>query len=173
MKIIDFIILVPVVWGMYKGFSRGLISEVAQFAALVLGVMLGSKLSWLLSGLLINLGLSEKVIPVVAFALIFILILLGVFLLAKILTKTVKSISLGWLNKLGGIILGGGKFLLVIGIVLQLIVSNDTKGRIISHETRENSVLLPATLKTTAFLSPYLKKALFDADDENCETDTE
>jgi len=165
MKMIDLIIAIPVLWGIYKGYTKGLISEVAQFAALVLGVLLGTNLSYLFSGFLMNtLGLSEDVVPVVSFALVFLAVLFGVFLLSKALTNAAKSISLGWLNSVGGMVLGGLKFLLVIGIILQLIISNDVKGKFISTETREKSVLLSPTLKTTAFFSPYLKKALFDVD---------
>ena len=165
MKIIDLVIAIPVLWGIYKGYTKGLISEVAQFAALVLGVLLGTKLSYLFSGFLINtLGLSEDIVPVVSFALVFLAVLFGVFLLSKALTNAAKSISLGWLNSVGGMVLGGLKFLLVIGIILQLIVSNDVKGKFISNETRQQSILLSPTLKTTSFFSPYLKKALFDVD---------
>lgn len=167
MKIIDIIIAVPVLWGIYKGFTKGLIHELAQFAALVLGGILGSRLSYLLSGWLMDtLNLSEKVVPIVAFALIFLAVLLGVYLLAKALTNTAKKISLGWLNTLGGMALGGMKFMLIIGIVLQLIVSNDTKGNIISQNTRSQSVLFQPVLNITNFLSPYLKKAIFDTDFE-------
>jgi membrane protein required for colicin V production len=165
MKVIDIIIVVPVIWGLYKGFTKGLITEVAQVAALVLGVLLGTKLSYLLSDVLVNnAGLSEKYVPLVSFVIIFIAVLVGVFMLAKALTGMTKKIALGWLNTIGGAAFGGLKFLLVIGIVLQLIVSNDSKGRLISENTRNQSILLQPTLSTTQFFSPYLKKALFDTE---------
>jgi len=165
MKGVDIIILVPVIWGLYKGFTKGLIAEVTQVAALILGVLLGTKLSYLLSDLLVNsAGLSEKYVPVVSFILIFVAVLVGLFLLSKALTGIAKKIALGWLNTIGGAILGGLKFMLIIGIVLQLVVSNDIKGRIISEETRQESIMLKPTLSITQFFSPYLKKALFDTD---------
>lgn len=165
MKILDIIIAVPVIWGIYKGLTKGLISEVAQFASLILGFILGSKLSWLLSDFLMRtFSLSERIIPVVSFGLIFLAVLLGVYFLARVFTKAAKSISLGWLNTIGGAIIGGLKFLLVIGIVLQMIMSNDIKSKVISEETREHSILLSPTLKITNFFTPYLKKALFDTD---------
>lgn len=165
MKTIDFIIAIPVIWGIYKGFTKGLISEVAQFAALVLGIILGSRLSYLLSGFLIdNVGLSEKFVPVVSFSLIFLGVLIGIYFLSKALTNAAKAVSLGWLNTVGGMILGGLKFLFLIGILLQVIISNDTNAKLISNDVRENSVLLKPTLQITSFFSPYLKKALFDTD---------
>jgi len=165
MKTIDFLIAIPVIWGIYKGYSKGLISEVTQVGALVLGILLGSSLSYLFADFLINTaGLSEKIVPLLAFIIVFAAVLIGVHFIAKILEKAAKTLSLGWLNTLGGIAFGGLKFLLIIGIVIQLIISNDTKGRIISEDSRENSVLLKPTLAATNFFSPYLKKALFDTD---------
>jgi len=165
MEIIDIVIAVPILWGIYKGFTKGLINELSQFAALVLGCILGTRLSYLLSDFLMEtFNLGEKVVPVLAFAIVFLTVLFGIYLLAKTLTKAAKSISLGWLNTLGGMILGGLKFLLIIGIVIQLIVSNDPKGNVISENTRTQSILTIPVLNITNFFSPYLKKALFDTD---------
>ncbi len=165
MKFVDIIIAVPVIWGLYKGFTKGLITEIAQVAALVLGVLLGTRLSWYVSDILIsNTGLSENYVPVISFALVFLAVLVGVFLLARALTGMTKKVALGWLNTLGGAMLGGLKFLLIIGVILQLIVSNDQKGRLIGEETKSESVLLNPALKITDFFSPYLKKALFDTE---------
>lgn len=163
MQTIDIIISVLVVWGVVKGFTRGLISEVAQLAALVLGCIFATRFSFYLSDFLIETFiLSDKIVPIISFILIFIGVLLGVIFLAKALTNLTKAIALGWLNRSGGMIFGGLKFLLIAGIILQLIITNDMKQKIISAESREKSALLNPTLDFTNFLSPYLKKALFD-----------
>jgi len=165
MEIIDIVIAVPVLWGIFKGYTKGLINELSQFAALVLGCILGSRLSYLLSGFLMEtFGLGEKVVPVISFAIIFLAVLFGVYLLAKVLTNSAKKVSLGWLNTIGGMVLGGLKFLLILGILIQVIITNDIKGKFISQETRKESILLTPVLSITNFLSPYLKKALFETD---------
>ncbi len=172
MKILDILIVIPALWGIYKGLTKGLISEVAQFGSLILGFILGSKLSWIFSGFLMEIfSLSEKIVPVVSFAVVFLAVLLGAFLLARIFTKAAKAVSLGWLNTIGGAVFGGLKFLLIIGIILQMVISNDKKFKIISEETREQSILLGPTLKTTHFFTPYLKKALFDTEIQKQECD--
>jgi membrane protein required for colicin V production len=166
-NIIDFIIAIPVLWGIIKGFSRGLIVEIAQLAALVLGCLLGSKFSYLLSDFLMNtFDISGPILPVVSFLAIFVAVIIGVMFMAKALSKLTKAVALGWLNRTGGMVFGGMKWLIVAGIILQVIITNDSNYRIISESKREQSLLLSTTLKMTNFFSPYLKKALFDHVDE-------
>ncbi len=165
MQTIDFFIAIPVVWGIIKGFKRGLISELSQLAALVLGCILASKFSHFVSNILItHFHLSEKIVPVVSFILIFSAVLIGIFFLSKAMTNLVKAIALGWLNRGGGMVFGGIKFLLVIGIMLQIIITYDVNQRLITPEIKKQSVLLRPTLKITNFFTPYLKKALFESE---------
>jgi membrane protein required for colicin V production len=127
--------------------------------------MLGGQFSFLLSKWIITtFNVPEKIVILISFILIFVAVMLLVFILARLLTKVTKAISLGWLNYLGGVLIGGLKFLLIIGIVLQIIVSNDRNEIYISASTKQKSVLLMPTIKITEFFTPYIKKALFNKD---------
>lgn len=172
MTSIDIIILVPLLWGAYKGFRSGLISEFAQFAGLVLGFLIAFKASHLLSFWLIgNWKVPEKYVSTLSFTLMFIAVLIAVYILSRTLEKLLKAISLEWLNKIGGILVGGIKYLLIFGIVLKFIINLDQKENLIKAETKQNSILLKPALYTAGFLSPYIKDALFI--DKECENNSE
>ena len=55
MNFFDAIILLPLIYGAWKGFQKGLIYEVAMIIGLILGVYLGFKFSGLVFDLLSNL----------------------------------------------------------------------------------------------------------------------
>ena len=47
MNYFDIIFVIPLLWGAYKGFSKGFVLEIASFVALGLGVWGGLKFSYL------------------------------------------------------------------------------------------------------------------------------
>jgi len=161
MNTLDIIILIPIVWGIYKGFKNGLISEFAQFAGLVLGLLLAFRLSNVIALFLISeFKLSESFSNILGFALTFLAVLIGVYFLARILEKLVKAIALAWLNIIGGIIVGGLKFTLIIGIILSFIINLDKNENFISAKTKESSILLKPTTNISNFFTPHIKNAI-------------
>jgi len=172
MTSIDIIILVPLIWGAYKGFKNGIISEFAQFAGLVLGFLIAFKLSYIMSSwLIINWNVPEKYVSSLSFVLMFIAVLIAIYILARILEKLIKAIALEWLNKIGGLAVGGLKYLLIIGIILNFIINLDRKENIVKPETKQNSIMLKPALYITDILSPHIKDALFAND--KCENNQE
>lgn len=61
MNFLDVIIAVPLVYGAYKGFQKGLLFEVAMIIGLILGVYLGFKFSGLVYDLLQKITDDEDI----------------------------------------------------------------------------------------------------------------
>lgn len=138
MKIIDIIILIPLLWGAIKGFSKGLIIEVASLVALAVGIFVAIHFSYFITSLF---GLKSTVAPMVGFIITFVLVAVAIFFLAKILEKSVDLLALGVANKFAGAFVSMLKFAFIISVLIVVVERIDRGGFLISHETRESSLL--------------------------------
>jgi len=64
---------------------------------------------------------SPHTATAVACCVIFAAVVIGLNILASVLTKLFKATGLGWLNRLAGGLFGGIKFLLIVSILLNLV----------------------------------------------------
>ena len=122
MSYIDIIILVIIAIGAIRGFSKGLIVEIATLLALVLGVFITMRYSVYTEKILKDFfNASSPYTPYVALGVTFIVVVIGIYILGKLLTKLVDIISLGLVNKLLGTIFGAAKACLIICVLLLLV----------------------------------------------------
>lgn len=155
---IDWIICVPLLWGFYTGFTKGLIIELASIAAFVLGIWGGIYLSDNVSGLIMQkLGVNTTYLPFISFALVFIIILITVFTLAKLLEGLIKITMLSLFNKIAGGLFGLLKFSLLLCFGFYFVHFINTKIGFYSSEIASKSILykpfLSASDKMIEFLS--------------------
>ena len=72
MNYIDIIICIPLVWGLYKGFTKGLIIEAASFIAFGLGVWGGIHFSDFIAHKISEwFNWHSPYLPIVSFAVTF------------------------------------------------------------------------------------------------------
>ena len=138
MNIFDVIILIILLYGLIKGFMKGFIIEVAGIIALILGVTGSFKFASILEVYLNSyVDWSPKTVQIISFIILFIIIIYAVSLLAKMITKTLKIIALGMINRIFGGIFG----LLKWCVILSSLV-------LVSQEINEIITLIPdKTLK--------------------------
>lgn len=142
MNYFDIILIVPMLWGGFKGFKKGLIVEVASLLALFLGVWGGVKFSSYSANYLGELfSISDQLMPIISFAVTFILIVILVFLLAKLIQKLVKAVSLSTINQLAGMLFGALKFTFIISIILTIVNNINAEIEFITPESRNESLL--------------------------------
>lgn len=122
MNYLDVIVLIPVLWGAYKGFSNGLISEGGTVLALVLGIWASVSFSETGGEYVAKfLSITGQYKEIVAFSLIFLIVVIICFIITRLLTKLFETIKLGWLNKLLGIVFGATKYIIVFAFVFFFI----------------------------------------------------
>ena len=138
MNIFDVIVLIILLYGLIMGFIKGFIIEVAGIIALILGVTGSFKFARILEVSLNSyVDWSPKTIQIASFIILFIIIIYAVSLLAKMITKTLKIIALGMINRIFGGIFG----LLKWCVILSSLV-------LVSQEINEIITLIPdKTLK--------------------------
>jgi len=122
MNYIDIIFAVPLLWGLYKGFKRGLIIELATLFSLWAGVYAGVKFSSFLSIYLKTAyHFASPYLPIVSFSILFLGVLILIYFIAKLIEGIVNAMSLGIVNKLLGAIIGMLKFALILSTLLFLL----------------------------------------------------
>ena len=138
MNIFDVIVLIILLYGLMMGLIKGFIIEVAGIIALILGVTGSFKFARILEVSLNSyVDWSPKTIQIASFIILFIIIIYAVSLLAKMITKTLKIIALGMINRIFGGIFG----LLKWCVILSSFV-------LVSQEINEIITLIPdKTLK--------------------------
>ncbi|HZH94999.1 MAG TPA: CvpA family protein [Flavisolibacter sp.] len=116
---LDLIVLVLLVIAIFKGLRKGFIVGVFSFLAFLIGLAAALKLSAVAAGYIVkNVNVSQQWLPVIAFALVFILVVFLVNLSAKALEGLVQVALLGWLNRLGGVLLFSLLYLFIFSILL-------------------------------------------------------
>lgn len=142
MNYIDIILLLPLLYGAFVGFSKGLVIEIATLLGLILGVYVAIRYSVYTEDFLHDfLNISTEYLSYIALGITFLVVMMLVCLLGKMLTKLVDMVSLGLVNKFLGTILGAAKYFVVLCVVLLIVQDLDDKFHFISKETRENSLL--------------------------------
>lgn len=142
MNYIDIILILPLLYGAFKGFSKGLIVEVATLLGLVLGVYTAIRYSGYTEEFLRDfLNITSRHLSYIALGITFLIVVMLVCLLGKMLTKLIDMVSLGLINKLLGTVLGAAKYFVILCVVLLIADALDDKFHFISKETKESSLL--------------------------------
>jgi membrane protein required for colicin V production len=160
MNYLDIIICIPLVWGLYKGFTKGLIIEAATFVAFGLGVWGGIHFSDLIAKKIAeHFNWHSPYLPIVSFACTFLGIVIVVYFIAKLVQRMVEGMALGAVNKIGGAIFGALKYALVMSVLIFMMDAIEKSFPVISFKTKEGSVLYQPMGKVAPILIPALNKS--------------
>lgn len=167
MSYIDIAIIIPLLWGFYRGFVKGLIIQVASLIALILGILIGVKFSDVASALLEqNFTLSKQYLGIISFAITFIVVVIGVHFIAKILEKMINMVAMGIFNKLLGSLMGAVKIGLIISVLLVIFNTIDAKLDILPESEKQQSVLYEPMLRIVPAIIPGIKSLAEKRNDE-------
>jgi len=157
MNYIDLILFLPFIYGVYRGFTKGLIYEAATLAALILGVYGAFKFSNFTTDFIVNnFGATGENLPWISFAITFVLIVIVVHLIAKVLTTVLKAVALGFINQFLGIIFSIFKIAFILSVVLVIFDPITKNSNVVSEESKSKSLLYYPIKKIAPSLFPYL-----------------
>ncbi|WP_298901405.1 CvpA family protein [uncultured Psychroserpens sp.] len=174
MAVIDIILGALLLFGLVRGFMKGLFVEVASLVALIAGVYGAIHFSNFAAGFLDSrLDWDEKYINIVAFAITFVIIVLAIALAGKALTKLADFAALGVLNKLLGGVFGALKIGLILSVLLIVFDTMNNSIPFADKEDLEDSVLYKPVRSLAPMIFPSIlnkgKEDLDDNDDTNDE----
>ncbi len=163
---LDVIVLIIFALAVIKGFSKGFIVGVFSFFAILIGLAAALKLSTVAAAYIGDYtSVSQRWLPVLAFAAVFIVTVLLVKLGARLLQGATSLVMMGWLNKLGGIIF----FLLMYLFILSIVFFYAESLGIINPSLANSSVtypwlsaFAPGVMDALSVIFPFLKNMFND-----------
>lgn len=148
--ILDLIFVIILILATIKGYRRGLIVGIFSFIAIVVGLAAAIKLSAVVANYIgKTVKVSQEWLPLISFAVVFLLVVLLVRWGANIIQRTAEVAMLGWINRLGGILLYAALYITVFSVLLFYT----EKMHIIKQATIDKSV-------TYSFVQPWGPKAI-------------
>ena len=155
MNYLDIIIAVPLLYGLIKGFSNGLVKEVTSLLALFIGVYVAINFSEYLEPKFIDiLDGYQEFVPVLAFGVLFLVSVLCIKTLGFVIDKLTKILALGIFSKVFGGVFGFLKVVVVFSFLLFVIADYN----LVNKQTKENSVLFEPLTVVAKTITPKLKK---------------
>ena len=149
MTIMDVLLIIVLLMGAFGGYRKGFLAELFSLLGIVLGILAGFKLMGIA---MVNLtryyDIDDKILPYVAFGIVFVIVAILVSLMGKFLKSSIEKTVLGNVDQLAGSILGIFKAAFMASVILWIISS--VKMNLPDHWT-EDSFLYPpiATLAPT------------------------
>jgi membrane protein required for colicin V production len=117
--LIDLVFVALLVMAGIKGFQRGLIIAVFSVVAFIVGLAAAMKLSAVVAGYLQNsVNISAKWLPLAAFFVVLLVVVLLVRWGARLIEKSVQFAMLGWVNRIGGILLYAALYTTILSVLL-------------------------------------------------------
>jgi membrane protein required for colicin V production len=161
---LDILIALPLIWGIYRGFTKGFIIEAATLAGLILGVFVAYQFSDYTSEFLMDqFDFRSEYLPLIAFAITFIGVLILLHLFGRFLDKAVKSAGLGFFNRVLGAFLKLAGYVFILSILFSFINHADHKEKLITPSIKERSALYKPVSEFAPMIFPYLNlDGLFD-----------
>ncbi|WP_396602446.1 CvpA family protein [Algibacter sp. R77976] len=170
MSVIDIVLGALILFGLVRGFMKGLFVEVASLVALVAGVygaihfsnfaaeFLQTKTDW-----------NEKTINITAFAITFVIIVLAIGLAGKALTKLADFAALGILNKLAGGVFGALKIALILSVVLNIFDKMNSTITFVEEDKIDDTILYKPVKSLVPLIFPNILTS--KEDESNPETE--
>jgi membrane protein required for colicin V production len=148
--LLDIIFAVVIILAIFKGYKRGLIVGLFSLVAFIIGLAAAMKLSAIAAGYIGKaVKISQEWLPVISFAIVFILVVLLIRLGANAIERTAEVVMLGWLNKLGGILL----YVVIYTIVFSVLLFYAEQMKLLKPETIQQSAVY-------SFVQPWGPKAI-------------
>ncbi len=158
MNWIDLIILAILAFGLIQGFIDGLIIEIAELAALVLGIYGAIHFSgWTAAKLSEWFDMQASWTGIVAFAVTFIAIVIVIYLIGKLIDSLMKAISLGFVIKTLGAVFGVLKTALILSVIFVFLNTINEKRHFLPSTTIDRSFLYNPIADLVPSIFPILE----------------
>jgi membrane protein required for colicin V production len=157
MQTTDIILLIPLLWGLFWGFYKGVISQLTALIGICIALYVSIKYYAPLAHLItphLESNVSKTYVSIAAFAILFIGMLVLIFFLSKQVEKLTKALHIGSLNHIAGGLFGLIKWAFILSVVISLIskCNQEFNYTLINfHNTwvyNHIKMILPALLRT-------------------------
>ncbi len=159
MTTIDIFILVILGLGLIAGLVKGFIKQVCTLIGLVAGLLVARALYAMVGEQLApHIGTSVSVAQIISFIVIWAIIPALLMLAGATLTRALKFIHLGAVNRLMGGIAGIALHLLFLGILIKVVEYIDPEEKLLSRQVKQESVFYHTVEETAGVFFPAIKE---------------
>jgi membrane protein required for colicin V production len=140
MNWIDLVIVVFLFIAIFRGFINGMVNEVASLAALILGIWGAIKFSSFTADKLYDyFDMTGQYVGIIAFLVTFGIIVVIIHFIGIIADKVVTAVSLGFLNRILGIVFGLFKTVMIMSVFFVILNAIDARRPFLPKEKIEES----------------------------------
>ena len=155
MKGLDIIILLAVIWFAIRGFRKGFFGELFSILAIVTGGWATVHFTDYTCSLLEWDNPNQWLL---AAGIVFIAAVIAILLIGKLFKSAFNFVMPDFFDKLLGLLFGGGKVILLVGILFYFISHSDMQEKILTADRKSSSYFYAPSLKVADFLLPQFKK---------------
>ncbi len=160
MNYLDLLLAIPLAYAAWKGFRKGFVIEVFTLLAFFVGIYAGIHFSDFTSNMIKEkMDVKSAYLPTISFTITFLIVGAIVFFAGKAIEQVVKITALSPMNKMGGLVFGTLKMLLIVSVLLSIVESYSEKNDLIAEETREGSMLYKPVKAVSLYTVPGLRSS--------------
>ena len=126
MNWLDIVITVTWVLGLLLGWRMGLFGAIFAAGGAVVGVFLAARFSDNIADLLTDSVSSDTLATVIAYGIILIAVFAAAQIIRSIVKESLKRIALGWVDPVGGMVLGLAAGFLLSGAIVTVMARYST-----------------------------------------------
>ena len=173
MNSLDYILFIPLLYGLYRGFTKGLIIELASLLALTLGIYGSIAFSSFTFEFLSDyVEIKTVYLQLASYGLTFLIIVMLISFTGKILTMLIKLVALGFINRMMGAIFGGIKVLLILSVFISFFDRFNKQFGMVNEEILSSSLMYnPIRIQAEQFYPNVLEE--FERQKDSIENLTE
>lgn len=160
---LDVIFAFVLVWAIYNGFTKGVVSSLLSFVAIFLGILIAMNFSAVAARFMSDvLNVPPVVMPVFSFVVVLIVVILCIKLVSWAIEKMLKTVKLNGLNKAAGATLWAALASIIFGVAIWLISQTGVFSENLKMESftyRYVVPLGPAAIDYVGSILPFFTKA--------------
>ena len=158
---LDIILVLPLIWAVYKGVTKGFVGQLASLGALILGIFGSIKLSGLVGNWIhVKFDMAEKLAHFSSFVILFVVILILVFFISRLIQSSIKSAGFGVLDKILGVLFALIKWIVILSVILTFFDVINQKMDFVERKETEKSCLYKPLVQLTPKIFPSLRYEL-------------
>jgi membrane protein required for colicin V production len=155
MNFLDVILVLPLIFAAWWGFTKGLIIEIASVLALTLGIYGAVLLADKTAAYFLNsLDYKGSHLHLIAFLVTFVGIVIGVYFMAKVMEGIVAIAGLSIANRIAGAVFGIVKMCIILSGIIYIFNQHHLLEKWLNESIREQSLLFAPIAKFAEKIIP-------------------
>lgn len=158
MTILDIVLLLCLIPGVVSGYSKGFVNQLVDLVVIVAGACVALRFSTMVSAWLADYVTWDKnVLYIVSFIILVVAVAFVLNLVGGVVTKTLHTLKLGWVNRICGVLLGILKTVVLLAIPVMVFQSLNAQFDLVDPERLQTSRAYGFLCDFANAVFPYFK----------------